>query len=239
MKDIALVIPSRIGSTRLANKPLVKIGDLTMIQRVILAAKSTAIEAIYVATDTQEIADLAKSSGVQAILTDSGYTTGTDRVFAASKIANLPHKVIVNLQGDMPFIDPQVIEQVALMALNTSYDITTAVAPMPFEYAQSSSNVKVVIDSSSKALYFSRALIPHLAESYLCHIGVYAFKRPALERFCSLPIAKIEKAESLEQLRALYHGMSIGAYIAKDVPISVDTLDDLEKVRLFFLQNTN
>ena len=227
MQDIAIIIPSRIGSVRLPNKPLAKIGDLTMIERVAIAALKTGISSVYVATDSDEIAELAKKQGAQAIITEAECVSGTDRVFLASQIASLPHKVIVNVQGDMPFVDPLVIKQVAEMCLNSDFDITTAVAKASAGYATSVSNVKAIVDKNGRALYFSRSMIPYNALSYLCHIGIYAFKRDSLERFCSLPATEIEKSESLEQLRALHNGMSIGALLATSMPISVDTKDDL------------
>jgi len=227
MQDIAIIIPSRLGSVRLPKKPLAKIGDLTMIERVSMAALKTGISAVYIATDSTEIGALAEKSGAKAIITDKECASGTDRVFLASQIANLPHKVIVNVQGDMPFVDPDVILQVAKMCLDTDFDITTAVSEANPEYAASVSNVKAIDDKNGRALYFSRAMIPHNAQTYLCHIGIYAFKRDALSKFCSLPTSEIEKSESLEQLRALHNGMSIGACRAASMPISVDTADDL------------
>ena len=227
MQDIAIIIPSRIGSTRLANKPLLQIGHLSMIERVALAAKQTGISDVYVATDSQEIAQLASKQNVAAIMTDSALPSGTDRVFAACQEASLQHKVIVNLQGDMPFIEPKVILDVAKMCLESDYDITTAVAIADLEYATSQSNVKAVIAPNGRALYFSRSLIPHGNTQYFCHIGIYAFKQQALKKFCQLPVSNLEIAEKLEQLRALENGMSIGACFAQSMPISVDTSNDL------------
>lgn len=228
MQDIAIIIPSRLGSVRLPKKPLARIGDFTMIERVCIAALKTGIADVYVATDSREIAALAEKHGAKAIITDRECASGTDRVFLASTIANLQHKVIVNVQGDMPFIDPDVILQVAKMCLDANYDITTAVASASIEYAKSTSNVKAIVDKFGRALYFSRAMIPYNADSYLCHIGIYAFKRDALQRFCSLPVCEVEKSEGLEQLRALDNGMSIGAWGAASMPISVDTQADLD-----------
>jgi 3-deoxy-manno-octulosonate cytidylyltransferase (CMP-KDO synthetase) len=238
MQNVALIIPSRLGSTRLPQKPLAKIGSMTMIEHVVLAAMQSDIEAIYVATDSKDIAYLAEARGAKAIITDKECASGTDRVFHASQIANLQHEVIINLQGDMPFVDPQVIKQVATMCLSHDYDITTAISPSDNEYAQSKSNVKAIVNKHGKALYFSREMIPHNALQYFCHIGIYAFKNAALRKFCSLPISDIEKAESLEQLRALDNGMTIGACQANEMPISVDTPEDLQKaIDLFNLKH--
>jgi 3-deoxy-manno-octulosonate cytidylyltransferase (CMP-KDO synthetase) len=228
MKDVALIIPSRLNSTRLPQKPLAKIGSLTMIEHVVLAAMKTDINAIYVATDSLDIATLAEKHGARAIITEQECVSGTDRVYMAARIADLDHRVIINLQGDMPFVEPEVINKVAAMCLDTNYDITTAVAPANQEYARSVSNVKAIVNQHGQALYFSRSMIPHNAAQYMCHIGIYAFKKNALEKFCSLPPSDIEKAESLEQLRALDNGMTIGACIGEKMPISVDTPDDLK-----------
>ena len=235
MHRLAIVIPSRIGSARLPRKPLAKIGDLTMIEHVVIAAKKTSINSVYVATDSTDIADLAIAQGAKAIIIDQECSSGTDRVFLAAKIADLSHEVIINLQGDMPFIDPCTIEKVALMALNQDYDITTALAYKNPEYAQSKSNVKAVVDRSARALYFSREMIPHNAQRYLCHIGIYAFKTAALQKFCNLSPSSLEKAENLEQLRALENGMTIGTCLVDDMPISVDTALDLDDAIEYYL----
>jgi 3-deoxy-manno-octulosonate cytidylyltransferase (CMP-KDO synthetase) len=230
MTNAAIIIPSRIGSVRLINKAIAKIGDLTMIEHVILAAKKTGLD-VYVATDDDKIAQKAALQKAEVIMTDPDCASGTDRVFAAMEIARLQHKVIVNLQGDMPFIDPAIIAEVAKMCLETDFDITTAVSMITSEYAQKISNVKAVLDKNNRALYFSRSLIPNNASTYFGHIGVYAFKRDSLRQFCNLPMAEIEQFEKLEQLRAMYNGMSIGACTVQTMPISVDTYDDLEMAR--------
>jgi 3-deoxy-manno-octulosonate cytidylyltransferase (CMP-KDO synthetase) len=236
MKNIALIIPSRLNSTRLPQKPLAKIGSMTMIEHVVLAGIKSGIESVYVATDSADIANLAEERGAKAIITNQECVSGTDRVFLAAQLADLPHEVIINLQGDMPFVDPQVIAQVGQMCANGDWDITTAVAPAKVEYAKSSSNVKAIVDQNGRALYFSRSMIPYNALEYLCHIGIYAFKKEALQKFCSLPMSAIEKAESLEQLRALDNGMTIGACRVADMPISVDTPEDLANAIAFFHQ---
>ena len=210
--------------------------NLTMIERVVQAAKQTNYD-VYVATDTQEIASLAELQGAISVITDESCASGTDRVFRAMQILSLQHEVIVNLQGDMPFIEPSVIASVANMAASTSYDITTAVAKTDAIYAQSPSNVKAVIDTDGRALYFSRALIPYDSSTYLCHVGIYAFKRNVLEKFCHLPQCDLEKLENLEQLRALYNQISIGTCQINNMPISVDTPDDLQSARDYFLKH--
>ena len=235
MTNIAIIIPSRLDSTRLPQKPLAKIANLTMIEQVVIAAKHTPYD-VYVATDSRDIANLSAQQGAIPVMTEE-HATGTERVFAATEILGLSHDVIINLQGDMPFIEPSTIIAVANMCQEHDYDITTAVAKADASYAQSLSNVKAIIDGRGKALYFSRSMIPHNSTTYLCHIGIYAFKRPALKKFCQLAHTNLEKTENLEQLRALYHGMSIGACIVDNMPISVDTPDDLQNARDFFTAN--
>lgn len=230
--DIAIIIPSRIGSTRLAQKALAKIGHLTMIERVVIAAKQTPYD-VYVATDSTIIADLAQSQGAKTILTYQECASGTERVFAAYNIEKLTHKIIINLQGDMPFIQSDTISKVAQTCQSSNWEITTAVAKTNRQYASSESNVKAILDSNYRVMYFSRAMIPHNSNSYFCHIGIYAFKAPSLAKFCTLAPTDLEKIENLEQLKALYHNMSIGACLVDNMPISVDTIDDLAQARLF------
>jgi 3-deoxy-manno-octulosonate cytidylyltransferase (CMP-KDO synthetase) len=239
MHRVAIVIPSRLDSVRLPRKPLAKIDNLTIIEHVVIAAKQSRIESIYVATDSEDIANLAQLQGAKAIITNQECQSGTDRVFLATQLAALPHEVIINLQGDMPFVDHETIDQVALMSLNENYDITTAVAVAGQEYAQSKSNVKAIVDKFGRALYFSRGMIPYNADRYLCHIGIYGFKRAVLQKFCSLPPSSLERFESLEQLRALENGMTIGACIVKDMPISVDTQIDLDDAIKYALSKNN
>ena len=229
--DVAIIIPSRLGSRRLAEKALAKIGDLTMIERVVIAAKQTPYQ-VYVATDSDLIAQLSQKQGAKTIITPKECSSGTERVFAAYKIGKLNHTTIVNVQGDMPFIEPDTISAVAHMCKTEQYEITTAVAKTDPVYAALPSNVKAILDVNGRALYFSRSMIPHNSNSYLCHIGIYAFKAASLVKFCALAPADLEKVENLEQLRALYHNMSIGACTVANMPISVDTQDDLAQAIL-------
>lgn len=234
--DVVVIIPARIGSTRLANKPLAIIGDCTMIERVVAQVKKTNISNVFVATDSEEIFALMEVKGHKAIMTRSDWPRGSDRVYEAFK--SLPNhdkiKYVVNVQGDMPFIDGAVILDIIKGLREKEFDIMTSVVRVGLDVAELESNVKAVVDNNNKALYFSRAVIPHGAKEFLYHVGIYGFKAGALEKFVHLEQSKGETTEQLEQLRALDNGMSIGVCYSNEVPISVDTPEDLAKARDYF-----
>jgi len=169
-------------------------------------------------------------------MTDPDCASGTDRVFAAVQLAGLPHEAIINVQGDMPFVEPETIIKTAKACLEQDFDITTAASRICAAEAQSSSTAKVVFDKNNKALYFSRSMIPHGSQDYWGHIGIYAFKSKALQQFCQLPISDIETIEKLEQLRALHNAMTIGVCIVDSMPISIDVEEDLVRARAFYSQ---
>jgi 3-deoxy-manno-octulosonate cytidylyltransferase (CMP-KDO synthetase) len=237
--EIALIIPSRIGSTRLSRKPLEMIGDKMMINHVILRAEDAGFESIYVATDSDEIAHAIKGTSAVAIMTDSALPSGTDRTHAAlSSINNKNIKYAINLQGDMPFIDPQILRDVANARIRSKCDIVTPVVEVSRNDVDVNldSNVQAVSDSSGKALYFSRLPIPWGEERFLYHVGVYAYTIDALNRFVSYPMSILEKLEKLEQLRALENGMTIElCKVNAEAPISVDTAYDLSDARRQYL----
>jgi 3-deoxy-manno-octulosonate cytidylyltransferase (CMP-KDO synthetase) len=237
--DVVVIIPARISSTRLERKPLQMIGNKTMIEHVVSrVSKIKAVDAI-VATDSEEIFSLIRKRGFSAIMTCENCLTGTDRVYDALK--NLPNrdkiKYIINVQGDMPFIDESVISEIIKGLKANNFDIITPVVKVGKDVADSVSNVKVVVDKNNKALYFSRSLVPSGASEFLYHVGIYGFGVEVLEKFVSLEQSANEKVESLEQLRALDNGMTIGVCYSKEIPISVDTKEDLEKARVFIAQN--
>lgn len=231
--DVAVIIPARIGSTRLPRKPLQMIGDFTMIEHVVSRVKQANISNIFVATDSMEIKNHLEQNGYRAIMTSEDCLKGSDRVYEAFKALSTDEKInyIVNVQGDMPFIDESVILDIIKALKETKFDIMTSVVRVGMDVALLESNVKVVVGDNNQALYFSRSLIPHGAKEFLYHVGVYGFRAQALEKFVSLPESKNEKTESLEQLRALDNGMTIGVCYSNGVPISVDTPEDLEKAR--------
>ncbi len=237
MKDQTLVIiPARLGSTRLPEKPLIKIGDISMIARVATQVIKSGLDNIYIATDSEKIADELLAYDVKSILTDPSCPSGTDRTFAAWN--NMPNKAdfkyIINVQGDMPFIDPSIISKVAKALWESNCDIVTPVAKVGLREAESESNVKVVSTPSKRAIYFSRSLIPNGATEFLYHVGVYGYKAKSLSHFVSLPVSEIEKTERLEQLRALENGMTIEICEVDSIPISIDTEEDLKKAKDYY-----
>lgn len=234
--DVAFIIPSRIGSTRLPNKALADIGGKSMIEHVVSRLSAGSASNLYVATDSEEIVEKVSYAGGIAIMTSEDCPTGSDRVYEAFQ--KIPHndkiKYIINVQGDMPFVDYRVLEKIIEKLKNTDFDVVTPVVKVGNDIANSDSNVKVVADINDKALYFSRSVIPHGAEEFLYHVGIYGYKSGALEKFVKLNETQYESVEKLEQLRALENGMSIGVVMSNEIPISVDTHEDLEKAREYY-----
>jgi len=237
--DAVVIIPARIASTRLENKPLQMIGNKTMIEHVVSRVSRIEVAGVFVATDSEEIFSLVTSKGFSAIMTDKNCLTGTDRVYEAFK--KFPNstaiKYVINVQGDMPFIDEAIIPKIIEGLKTGRFDIMTSVVKVGKDIAGSSSNVKVVIDKNNKALYFSRSLVPSGASEFLYHVGIYGFKAPLLEKFVLLEQSENEKSENLEQLRALDNGMTIGVCYSNEIPISVDTKEDLAKAQDFIAKN--
>lgn len=229
--NVAIIIPSRLGSTRLERKPLQQIGSQSMISHVLDRVKLTNLENIYVATDSELIAEKVVEKNCKFIMTSESCSSGTDRVFDAFQ--TIPNKnaieYIINLQGDMPFVEPETIIAVIENLKNSSFAIMTPVAKVDKEVASANSNVKVVANRLGKALYFSRNLIPFGANDFLYHIGIYGFRKKTLEQFVSLPQSTLEKQENLEQLRAMENNIDIGVCYVDNIPISVDTQEDLNK----------
>ena len=239
--DVAFIIPSRIGSTRLPNKALAAIGGKSMIEHVIARINAGSVNNLYVATDSEKIVEKVKTTGGIAIMTSEDCLTGSDRVYEAfKKIPNNDKiKYIINVQGDMPFVDYRVLKQIIDKLKNSDFDIVTPVVMVDSDIASKSSNVKVVVDINDKALYFSRSVIPHGAEEFLYHVGIYGYRTEALEKFVKLKETQYESVEKLEQLRALENGMRIGIVLSNEIPISVDTYEDLEKARKYYEKLTD
>lgn len=234
--DVAIIIPSRLDSVRLFKKPLQTIGNLSMIEHVLKQVHSTGLKNIFVATDSNDIAEKVTNYGGQFILTSSQCPSGTDRVYEAFHLIPENHNInyILNVQGDMPFIEAETILAVIDTLKHSEYEIVTPVVKVNLQLANSNSNVKVVTDSNNQALYFSRSLIPYGANEFLYHIGIYGFRKTALDKFVKLPPSSLEQSEKLEQLRALENNMSIGVCYVNNVPISVDTAEDLNQALAFF-----
>lgn len=236
---ILTIIPVRLASTRLPNKPLADICGKTMTQRVYEQALAANLGEVIIACDGEEIANEVKKFGGKYIITDPNLPSGTDRIYAAFKaLGNNDFDLIVNLQGDLPNIDPQVIRAAADAALSDECDIATVASKIKNRDEITNPNVvKIAIafksENQGQALYFSRCPIPYSKENsgdYFHHIGIYAYKKAALEKFVKLETSILEKRESLEQLRALENNMKIFVKIVDAHPLSVDTLEDLEIV---------
>ena len=229
------VIPARLGSTRLPRKPLQLIGGVPLVVRVAQRALDAGVtDALVVATDSDEIAAVARDAGIDAVLTSPEHASGTDRV---AEVARRPEHagfdIVVNIQGDEPFLSPAALSG-AVGQVRAGFDIGTAAGTIRGGAAQSPSIVKVACTSSGRALYFSRAAIPFHRDAgnhrYHQHIGVYACTRSALLRWASLEPTPLELTERLEQLRALEHGLSIGVALLDETALpGVDTQEDLER----------
>jgi 3-deoxy-manno-octulosonate cytidylyltransferase (CMP-KDO synthetase) len=246
---IVAIIPARYASTRLPGKPLSLIAGRPMIQWVVdRASGARTVTRVLVATDDARILDAVHAFGGEAVLTDRSHLSGTDRIAEAA--APLDAEIVVNVQGDEPLLDPSTIDAVveALLADEDAALSTAALAMTSVDEMLSTDVVKVVTDGRGHALYFSRAPIPHVrtnppnarssAEQALHgglglrHVGLYAYRREALLRLASLPPSPLERAESLEQLRALHHGLAIRvATLPCGSGPAVDTPEDLERVR--------
>lgn len=236
MKIIA-VIPARFASTRFPGKPLVNLKGKPLLQWVIEGAlTSREISEVYVATDDQRIADIAKKNGVKALMTRPECSTGTDRIFEATR--DLDYDVVLNIQGDEPMITREYIDPLALaFRQNAELDMATLAHPLTSEDVENLNAVKVVTNFRGEALYFSRFPIPYSREKHhdahpsaQKHIGLYGYSRQFLKKFCSSEQALIEKSESLEQLRALYLGARIKVLSVAKPTYGVDTPEDLQKL---------
>jgi 3-deoxy-manno-octulosonate cytidylyltransferase (CMP-KDO synthetase) len=235
------IIPARLASTRLPNKPLSDICGKKMIERVYEQSLKTNLGETYIACDSLEVKNLIENIGGKAIMTDPNLPSGTDRIYQAlQQIENKDDfDYIVNLQGDLPIIDPKIIEKTANLIADSIFDITTIAVKINDQKDISDPNiVKVAManlsDIGGKALYFSRSAIPYSKDGdFYEHIGIYVYKKSSLEKFVQLPVSNLEKLEKLEQLRALENNMSIGVALADSKPISIDTESDLEKAKKF------
>jgi len=234
-----VIIPARMASTRLPGKPLADIAGLPMIVQVLRRAEEAAIGPVVVACAESEIKAAVESAGGRAVLTDPDHPSGSDRIFEAlqSVDPNGEYDAIVNLQGDLPVLDPAVVRAAMKPLDNAEVDIATLVAEIELEEEKTNPNVvKAVVgfeggQDVGRALYFSRATVPHGDGPLYHHIGIYAYRRSALERFVSLSPGVLEQREKLEQLRALENGMRIDAARVDTVPFGVDTPADLERAR--------
>lgn len=235
--QIVALIPARYGSSRLPGKPLLDLGGQPLILRVLAQAQQVPeVAAVYVATDDDRIAATVKAAGGQVILTRPEHPSGTDRLAeAAASLQLAPETLIVNIQGDMAFFPPSLISEVlAPFQSGEEPAIATPIRPLAPELAADPNIVKVVFDQQGRALYFSRAPIPHYRDGhgglYYKHIGIYVYRHAFLQRFVQLPPGRWEQAEKLEQLRALEHGYPIRVVETRADTLEVDTPEDARRV---------
>lgn len=233
-----VVIPARFASTRLPGKMLADIGGKPLIVRTYESVAAANVGDVIVACDSPLIYEAITRSGGTACLTDPNLPSGTDRVYAALRECNQDYEYIINVQGDLPFIATEFIQAVNEMIRSRKYDICTLATLITNDFYKLPSTVKPVIaftePNKGRALYFSRAEVPY-GGPYYHHVGIYGFRSETLQRFVQLPQSKLEKAESLEQLRALENGMSVGiTVIDAETPISIDTSEDLRRARQYW-----
>ena len=234
-----LLIPARMASTRLPDKPLADIAGVPMIVRVWRQAVAAELGPVVVAAGETAIVAAIEAAGGRAVLTDPHLPSGSDRIWAALQAMDpqASHDVVVNLQGDLPALDPQQLKTVVAALKQSGADIATLAAPIDNEADRTNpAVVKAVVawDASERlgrALYFTRATAPTGEGALYHHVGLYAYRRAALESFVALPPSPLESREKLEQLRALEAGMSIAVARVDEAPLSVDTPADLERAR--------
>ena len=233
-----VLIPARMASTRLPGKPLADIAGLPMIVQVARRAAAADVGRIVVAVDHQDIFDAVVSAGFTAVMTRMDHQSGSDRIHEALTKSDPEGRaeIVINVQGDLPTIDPDTIRAALRPLENASTDIATLTTEIRDEHEKTNPNVVKIVgsplsESRLRALYFTRATAPHGEGPLYHHIGLYAYRRKALETFVTLKPSTLEKRESLEQLRALEAGMRIDAEIVDTVPLGVDTPADLEKAR--------
>ena len=245
-----VLVPARLASTRLPNKPLADLGGVPMIVRVAQRANQSGAHAVVVAADHADIVAACREHGVQALLTRDDHATGSDRLAEACVLLGLDgDDTVVNVQGDEPLIDPGLIDAcAALLAERTDCVMSTAAHAIDSPAEMDNPNVvKVVLDAAGRALYFSRASIPWARDARargadtlpspapLRHIGIYGYHAGFLRRFPSLAASPLEAIEALEQLRVLWHGERIAVHVSHTRPgPGVDTPDDLIRVRALF-----
>jgi 3-deoxy-manno-octulosonate cytidylyltransferase (CMP-KDO synthetase) len=236
-----VLIPARLDSTRLPGKPLADIAGEPMIVHVWRRAVESGVGPVAVATDSPEIVAAVEKAGGRAVLTRTDHMSGSDRIFEALSVLDPDHEVerIVNVQGDLPTIDPDAIRSAVALLDDPDVDLGTLGAIIRRSAEKTDPNVVKLIGTEAgtgggrrlRALYFTRATAPWGEGELIHHIGLYVWRRSALARFVRLPPSALELRERLEQLRALEAGMRIDAALVDDVPLGVDTEHDLERAR--------
>ncbi len=251
--NFCVIIPARLASLRLPDKPLVDLAGKPMVVRVAERAKLSGAELVVVACDDVSIIDACQEHGITAYLTREDHQSGTDRVAEVAQKLRLPDDtVIVNVQGDEPLIEPALITATAAQ-VKQCVQMSTAAHPITSpEEAFNPNVVKVVLDKAGRALYFSRATIPWNRDAFAVshtvlppghrvfrHIGLYAYTQVFLQKYATLEVVPLEKCEGLEQLRVLWNGYPIAVHVTPDSPLGgVDTPEDLLRVRLYYEQHS-
>lgn len=241
MAQTLIVIPARLKATRLPNKPLADIHGVPMIVHCWRQAMAAEAGRVVVATDTEEIAAVVRDAGGEAVMTREDHVSGSDRVFeAVSKVdPDINAELVVNLQGDLPSLEPRLVTECLTPLQDPAVHIATIAAEISDPAERTASHIVKVVgtplgtagDNVLRALYFTRCSAPHGDGPLYHHIGIYAYRRSALERFVSLRPSPLEEREKLEQLRALEDGMRIDVALVDTIPLGVDTPADLERAR--------
>ena len=237
-----IIIPARLASTRFPQKVIADIGGLPMVVRT---AKAVAhLDRVVVAADDEKVIATCREHGIEAMLTSTTHKSGTDRIHECATILNLDdNEIIINVQADEPFIEPEVVESLIaklkeLQAKNEPFIMGSCYNAINAESAQDPNLVKVVLDSDNNAIYFSRSLIPYNRSgraNYFGHIGIYGFSKKSLKEFCNLDDAPIEDIEGLEQLRAIHHQKKITMLKVASTGFGIDTKEDLARAIEIFL----
>ncbi|MCE3268693.1 MAG: 3-deoxy-manno-octulosonate cytidylyltransferase [Burkholderiales bacterium] len=249
MNKFFVVIPARMQSSRLANKMMLDLQGIPLIIRTAMQARKSHAVSVIIATDHNSILELCKEYGFEAIMTSCEHHSGTDRIAEVATKLNLSkNEVIINVQGDEPLINPQLIDDLANFIFIKKAEFATIAHPINTQAEIFNPNiVKVVLDKDNNALYFSRSPIPFYRNGFidptanfkapaqfslLRHIGMYAYRVSFLNNYSQMPISPLEDIEALEQLRVLYNGYKIAVYVSNIIPEGgVDTIDDLQRVR--------
>jgi len=235
------IIPARFASSRFPGKPLADINGKTMLQRVVeQAKKANLLTEVLVATDDKRIENHCKEISVACVMTNTNHQSGTDRCFEAYTLSKSSANYIINIQGDEPFLHPDQINSLATACDGNAQLITQMIKCDNQSVLFDTGEVKIVLNQNNEALYFSRSVIPfiknepetnwHLKHDYYRHVGMYAYRSDVLEQISKLPVSSLEKAESLEQLRWLQHGLKIKCVTTAHDSHCIDTPEDIEKV---------
>ena len=236
-----IIIPARLASSRFPKKVLADIGGLPMVVRT--AKRVESLDKVVVATDDESILHTCKEHGVEAMMTSTTHKSGTDRINEAAQLLNIDDsEIVINVQADEPFIETEVVkllqERLNILRTSRKFVMASCYNAINSQSAEDTNLVKVLLDTHSDAIYFSRSKIPFNRSgqaTYFGHIGIYGFTKASLLEFCELPYAPIEDIEGLEQLRAIYNGKKISMIKVASTGFGIDTKEDLERAKEIFL----